>query len=202
MKTDTRCLDLGAWIGRSQAFGLVSDHCLAARAQCLEAVRDSAAYRTLNLTWEQFCERHAGISRATADRLIQNRKQFGDAYFHLSEIMRISPAGYRKIEGHVTEDGIEFEGETIPITPENAAKIRRAVNALRAELRESEAARFPLSGVITRLQSQLDVSFSEISTLVARPLDPACRAALQGLLHYAASKLRRLTRDFQAAQTR
>jgi hypothetical protein len=105
---DNNQLELGAWIGRNQAFHLLADHCLAARAQCLETVRESGAYRALNLTWDEFCTRHTGMSRSNADRLIRKRKQFGDAYFRLSEVMRISPVAYRRIESSVTPEGLEL----------------------------------------------------------------------------------------------
>ena len=195
---DNTQFELGAWVGRNQAFHLLTDHCLAARAQCLETIRESGAYRTLNLTWDEFCTRHAGMSRSHADRLIQKRRQFGDAYFRLSEIMRVSPVAYRCIETNVSPEGLEIDGETIPLTPENAPRIRRAVSALLADLREAQARQHHMSAAITRLQSQIDVAFQEMSVMASRPLDPACRAGFDGLLHYTRAKLNRVTRDFKA----
>jgi hypothetical protein len=199
---DNNQFELGAWHGRNQAFHLLANHCLAARAQCLETIRESGAYRTLNLTWDEFCTRHAGTSRSNADRLIQKRKEFGDAYFRLSEVMRISTVSYRRIESKITPEGLEIDGETIPITPENAPKIRSAVNALLAELRDAQARQHHMSAAITRLQSQIDVAFHEMSAMASRSLDPASRAGFDGLLHYTQAKLNRITRGFQAANPR
>ncbi len=199
---DHNQLELGAWVGRNQAFHLLANHCLAARAQCLEIIRESGAYRALNLTWDEFCTRHAGMSRSNADRLIQKRRQFGDAYFRLSEVMRISPVAYRCVETNVTPEGLDIDGETIPLTPENAPKIRRAVNTLLADLRDAQARQHHMSAAITRLQSQIDIAFQEMSVMASRSLDPACRAGFDGLLHYTRAKLDRVNRDFRAANPR
>jgi hypothetical protein len=47
----------GTWIGREQAFDTVARHCSAARVACLKQVRETEAYKTLNLTWEEFWPR-------------------------------------------------------------------------------------------------------------------------------------------------
>ena len=54
-------------------------------------------YKALNLTWDEFCQQHAGASRAHIDEMIRQLKEFGAAYFRLSEIIRISPQSYRMI---------------------------------------------------------------------------------------------------------
>src|SRR5438034_105207 len=74
-------LAAGTWIGREQAFNAVAHHCSAARAACLKHVRDTGAYQSLNLTWDQFCPEHAGISRSQADRLISQLTEFGAPFF-------------------------------------------------------------------------------------------------------------------------
>jgi len=51
-------------LGRQQAYALVANQCTAAQAQCLKEIHDTRAYQTYGLTWEQFCDQHAGISRA------------------------------------------------------------------------------------------------------------------------------------------
>ena len=63
-------MNLGAWLGRHQAFGLIANRCSAADAECLKAIRDGGEYRQLGLTWEQFCTKHAGVSRVHAERQI------------------------------------------------------------------------------------------------------------------------------------
>src|SRR5437879_2928959 len=75
---------IGTWIGREQAFNALAHHCSDARVACLKQIRDTEAYKTLNLTWEEFCPRQAGISRAQADRLISPLSEFGVPYFQLT----------------------------------------------------------------------------------------------------------------------
>src|SRR3981081_3233764 len=70
-------LSVGTWIGREQAFNALAHHCSAARVACLKQVRETEAYKSLDLTWDQFCPEHAGISRAQADRLIAQLAEFG-----------------------------------------------------------------------------------------------------------------------------
>jgi hypothetical protein len=187
-------LDLGIWIGRGQAFSFVANQCSAAQAECLARIRNEGLYKSLNLTWDEFCEQHAGASRAHADDIIRRLEEFGAAYFRLSEIIRISPQSYRAIQAAVKGDAIEVGGESIPITPENAPKIREAIAALRAELRQAQDAQVRYSLGITQLQARLDACFDDISSLSRRSLDIGERAALQGLIRYTFKKIRHLVR--------
>jgi hypothetical protein len=79
-------LEVGTWIGRHQAFGLISSKSSAADAACLREIRDNKHYRALGLTWEEFCSRHAGVDRKTADRIVERLEEFGEAYFNLSQL--------------------------------------------------------------------------------------------------------------------
>src|SRR5450756_455042 len=88
-------MNLGAWLGRHQAFGLIANRCSAADAECLKAIRDGGEYKQLGLTWEQFCGKHAGVSRVYADRQIHCLEEFGGNYFRFAEVMQISPETYR-----------------------------------------------------------------------------------------------------------
>ena len=186
--------DLGAWIGRGPAFSFVANHCSAAQAECLARIRKDGLYKTLNLTWDEFCKRHAGASRAHADQIIRRLEEFGAAYFRLSEIVRISPQSYRAIADAVKGEAIELGGESIPITPENAPRIRQAIGALRTELRQTEAAQSRYSLGITQLQARLDACFEDMSSLCRRPLDVGEQAAFEGLIRYTFNRIRRLAR--------
>ena len=83
--------DLGVWTGLQNAFAAVGGSCSAARAQCLKQVRDSGLLDGLGLTWDEFCANYAGITRRHANHLIEEFNQFGDVFFRLSEVARISP---------------------------------------------------------------------------------------------------------------
>lgn len=203
--------DLGSWTGLQQAFAAVAGSCSAARAQCLKQVRDSGMLDSLGLTWDEFCHDYAGISRGHADHLIRQYNEFGDAYFRLSEIARVSPKTFEQIAGHVVSsdgaDALELDGEKLPLIPENAAKIRAAIQSLRNQVRHSPAPARPPAGVI-ELQIRVDALAAELAKAIAA-LNPAApapapesngeRAALSGLAVYAVNKFRNLARQLGAA---
>jgi hypothetical protein len=184
---DNNVLEIGRSIGLGQAFGLVATKCSASQARCIQSIRDERRYVALGLTWEEFCRTHLGVSRAYADQLIRNLREFGEAYFQLSQILRISETGYREIAGSVSGEAIEINGEHIPIAPENAARLRAAVARLRADLDRARAT--PRTGIVISLQERLDSCFKEMAGLLRVSLDPGEQAALQSLTRYAREKL-------------
>jgi hypothetical protein len=201
METPREWIDAGAWVGRQQAFAMIANRCSAAQAVCLKQVRETRLYEKLELTWEEFCKEYAGISRAYADKLIQQHEEFGEAYFRLSEIARISPETYRKIASQVSDEGLEFDGEKLALIPENGPKIRAAIQTLRAQLQEVRDANQPTSLGITQLVIRLDALLEEVATMSRRLLDASERAGLQGLAAYAVNKWTRLARDVQDGPT-
>jgi len=88
-------------------------------------------YRAKKVNWPQFCARYLDISRTEANRIIQRFEEFGQSYFDLSRIVRISPESYRAIAPAVRDKTIEYNGEAIPLTPEHAHRVTAAVQALR-----------------------------------------------------------------------
>jgi hypothetical protein len=130
-----QALDLGAWIGRKQAFGGMAGRCSAADAHCLATLRETKGYKGFGLTWEEFCSARLGISRAQADRTIRMLEEFGETYFYLTGLVSIAPADYRRIAGAVSADGVEHAGERIPIVPQNAARLAGAVENLKQQAR-------------------------------------------------------------------
>src|ERR1019366_249941 len=102
-------MNLGAWLGRHQAFGLIANRCSAADAECLKAIRDGGEYKQFELTWEQFCGKHAGVSRVYADRQIHCLEEFGGNYFRFADVM------------------------PIPLVRENRGKVAAAIEAMRAK---------------------------------------------------------------------
>ena len=128
-KNNEALMNLGAWLGRHQAFGLIANRCSAADAECLKAIRDGGEYKQLGLTWEQFCARHAGVSRVHAERQIHCLEEFGGNYFRFAEVMPISQGTYRLIAGAVSDQGLECDGERIPLVRENRAKVAAALTA-------------------------------------------------------------------------
>jgi hypothetical protein len=160
---------LGVWIGREQAFNVLAQQCSAARAACLKQVRDSSAYKTLNLTWEEFCPEHAGISRKHADRLIAQLAEFGAPFFQLTDIVPVSPAVYREIEPAIVDGTIEFRGEQVPIARENATKIKAAVYLLRKELERAKSdALTRTPPTVTGLQIRFDAFCDDFQRLIGQ----------------------------------
>jgi hypothetical protein len=201
MDTPREWIDAGAWVGRQQAFAVIANRCSAAQALCLKQVREDRLYEKVELTWDEFCKEYVGISRAQADRLIQQHEEFGEAYFRLSEIARISPETYRKIAGQVSDEGLEFDGRTLALTPENGPKIRAALQTLRAQLKEAQEAVRPGSPGISQLLIRMDALLEEVSAMGRRVLDAGERAGLQGLVGYAVNRWTRLARAVQDGPT-
>src|SRR5262252_3365558 len=108
--------DAAVLTGRQQAFAMIASKCTYAQAVCLKEIHDTRAYEPLGLTWEQFCNQHAGVCRATAETIIRRLDEFGEAYFRLAALVRISDDAYRNIAASVTAETIELEGEQIPLT--------------------------------------------------------------------------------------
>ena len=127
-------LDLGIWLGRKQAFSTVAGRCSAADAECLRQIRESKCYRSLDLTWDQFCKERVGVTRPVVDKLIRQLEEFGPAFFQLASILRITADDYRLIAGSVAEDGVLYEGEKIVINVENTSRLAQAVDALRSQV--------------------------------------------------------------------
>jgi hypothetical protein len=201
METPREWIDAGAWVGRQQAFAVIANRCSAAQALCLKQIRETRLYEKLDLTWEQFCKEYAGVSRAYADKLIQQHEEFGDAYFRLSEIARISPETYRQISSQVSDEGIEIDGGKLALIPENGPKIRAAIQTLRTQLKQARDARQPASPRITQLVIRVDALVEEVATMSRRLLDPGGRAELQGLVAYAVNKWTHLARAVQDGPT-
>src|SRR5260370_37057736 len=120
-------LNLGMWLGRHQAFGLIANQCSAGDAEGLKIIRENEEYKKLGLSWEEFCIGHAGVSRVYADRLIHYLEEFGTNYFRRAELMQISAETYRLVADSVGDTGMEIDRENIPINRANRRKILAAV---------------------------------------------------------------------------
>jgi len=186
----SQCVDLGTWLGRGQAFGAVANQCSAVQADCLRNIRDSSSYAVLDVTWDEFCKEYVGLTRRRVDGVIQNLEEFGATYFRLADIIRISPEQYRALAPDIRDQSIDIDGEPVPITPENAARIRRAVLRKRTEFHNAAPAVPP----VDHLQARLDALIKHASRLIAAPGPD--RAGLQSLLAYAVDHFTTLARQF------
>jgi len=124
-------LELGTWLGRKQAFAELAGRCSAADAECLRRVRNGKMYRTLKLSWRQFCKQRLGISGSTADLTIQRLEEFGPAFFMLAQATGITAEEFRRVSGSVRGQALLHAGEEIPINAENAPRLTVAIEELR-----------------------------------------------------------------------
>jgi hypothetical protein len=185
-------IETGSWIGRQQAFAVMASHASAAQAACLKEMRDSRAFEKAGITWDQFCEEYAGISRMHADRLIAQYSEFGESYFRLSQLARISSETYRQVAGKIKDDVLEFEDEQIPLTAKNVPKIRAALNKLRADLRIARGnakERPPLT--VKEFRMRTDMAASEVQNAACMAQTAAELEVFRGMCQYAREKWER-----------
>ena len=182
-------IELGAWIGKVQAFGHIASRCASAAAEALKHIRESRAYESLGLNWEEFCRQHAGISRSYADKLILRLEEFGEPYFRLSGITPISADTYRAISSVVTQAGIEIDGEVIPFVPENAVRIRQVVRELQADLQQAREAAQPAT--VSDLRRRLNYCFEELYAMFLRRPTSTEQAAVRNLVEFCHQRLER-----------
>jgi len=188
--------ELGTWLGRGQAFGLVANQTLAAQARCLRTIRETEAYKSVCATWEEFCLQYVGLPRRRVDELIEKLEEFGETYFRLSEIVRISPETYRQIAQKVVDGSIEIGGELVPIVPENAPRIRSAVARMRSELKQARhEADIHSTPSISHLMARVDSIYEEMTRQAGRPLiTDQQKAQLRGLTAYTTERMARVSK--------
>jgi hypothetical protein len=176
--------DLGQWIGRRQAFGLIAGRCSAADAECIRRIRDEKLYRNRNADWGEFCEQHLHMSRSNADRLIRLLERFGPDYFQISQITRVSADQYRAIAPLVAGGCLQVDGESVPLTPENSERIAAAVATFRQAARPPAAERTRLAALEAEC-GRLLRAFREERKHAGSP-DPQLTAAVESLAQQAA----------------
>jgi hypothetical protein len=158
-------IEAGAWIGRQQAFAAIASKCAAAQARALKEIKEARYYDSLDVNWADFCEQYAGISRSWADTIISRLDELGDNYFRLCEIAQISPDTYRQISGHVTPESIELDGESVPLTRSNSARIRAALKRLRGELASARGEKSEADPTLDEMIRKFDLFLNEVQQL-------------------------------------
>jgi len=186
---DTATIEAGLTTGRQQAFAMIASKCTYAQAVCLKQIHDTRAYEKLGVTWEQYCPQFCGIGRTAAENIIKRLDEFGEDYFRLSALVRISPDTYREIRDRVTAETIDLDGEQIPLTSDNAQKIRAGIRKLQDEVRRlNNHYRVPTR--ITEFGTRVDDVLNAVATRArlgrALPNDEA--AALRSLTRHILTK--------------
>jgi hypothetical protein len=184
--------DLGAWLGRKQAFTLIAGRCSAATVVCLRKIREGKRYRALGLTWEEFCRQRAGVSRAWADKVIQQLEQLGPPWFELSSVTRITPDQFRQIADAVTDEGLSYAGDTIEIIPENAPMLAQAIEILTSPPAD-EFVPEPPDRTLARAERSIRSALADLERLAAMRLDTADQEKLSITLAAARDTLERIS---------
>jgi len=164
---DAELLDLGGFLGENRTVRIIANRCSAAEAAGLRRLREGRKYLRLAQDWQTFCAEFLGISKAQADRIIGLHQEFGDAYFDLAQLVRISPGAYRALEPSLKEGAILVDGAEVEICPENCREISRAVTELRRSLPPKT---LPAPGIDDRLgqiDRQTGLLLEELEALLA-----------------------------------
>ena len=130
-RPDQAAYELGTLVGRHEALGLIAGRCSAADAVTLRSIREGQLWRSQTPTWNDFCETRLKMSRGNANRLIRLLDEFGENYFNISSVTRMSPEVYRAIAPSIRDNALHVDGEAIALTEENAPRIAAAVDDLR-----------------------------------------------------------------------
>jgi hypothetical protein len=182
--------EFGKRVGQHQAFDLVAKRCTAADAEILKSIRDKGEYKNLGLTWAEFCEKELGVSKAFADRQIQYIEEYGAAYFRVAEIIQISGDTYKLIAGSVTDEGIEVDGEQVPLTRANRKRVAAAVKTLR-ERHEARRDSAQSLGVVRKRMDDLLTDACQAARLTDK------RIELMKLLMECCGQLDKLTEELR-----
>ena len=170
--------DVGAWLGRKQAFAFMAGRCSAAAGDILREIREKKLFLTVEKTWEDFCVKRIGMTRSYVDRIIRQYKDLGPDFTRLSCFARIKPAEYRLIAGAITEEGLAYGGEVIALEPENATKLAAAVEALRRDSIPEKEPVDPVEHAFGKAGKAVKSAIAEFQRLQAMKLDDEGRLKL------------------------
>ncbi len=124
-------LDLGVFLGRIQAFGLISGRCSAAQAIGVREIYEKKLYKQHCPDWGRFCRDYLNMARSRVQEIINLLNEFGPQYFELSQLTRVSPETYRAIRPALQDGSLHVDGEAIALISGNAARISAAVAEMR-----------------------------------------------------------------------
>jgi hypothetical protein len=117
-------------LGINDALTFVSVLSAAAWAENLTAIKNSKAYKTLGLSWEEFCDKYTPYTRRYADQLVADFKELGKAFFHVREIAHVSREAYINSDAVEIEEGkIKIGNDVYPMTRSYAPQIQAAFKA-------------------------------------------------------------------------
>jgi hypothetical protein len=157
-------IELGKLLGQRKAFGLVAGRCSAEQAAALKEIRDRRGFVSIAPTWDEFCTKELRMSRVHANRIIKWFEEFGQAYFEMAQLTRISPDEYRALAPEIVDHRLLLDGVAVALIPEKAEDVAAAV----AKLRKTSAAKKPGASMrdrLTSLEKQCDKLTAEFEDL-------------------------------------
>jgi hypothetical protein len=123
-----------AALGRHTLCDRIAGRCTSELASLLKDWRDEKRYKAYCSCWSEFCIRYLNTTRSEADKLIRMWEQYGDAFFRLAAVTRITAETFRHIAHTVKEGTLCFGGQVLPLLPEYAEEINKAVAVLRSRI--------------------------------------------------------------------
>jgi hypothetical protein len=182
--------ELGMMLGSRRAFASVAGRCSAADAECLRRVREKKLYLSRAATWDEFCPKFLGLSKAQANRLIRYLEEFGPDYFELTQLTRVTPEQFRAIAPAVREKNIHLNGEAIALIPENSDRIAAAVAELRQA--QSTAPEASVEDGLAAFERRFNRLIAEFAEYSRSPMSLAQRSQTNAVLSKAVLDLQRL----------
>jgi len=147
---------LAQWVGRREAFGLISGRCSASEVEILRKIRDEQLYEESGLSWDAFCSEKLHASRRNVEREIGYLRKHGPVFFVIRQITRIGIREYEAIASHISEQGVNLDGKLIAASPENSEELTAAVGELvkrsEADLPASQKAMPPFDSLLRQIR--------------------------------------------------
>lgn len=168
--------------------------CSATQAECLMTLRESKLYQGRCATWDEFCPKYLGLTKAFANRAIRALEEFGPAYFDVAELIRITPEEFRSVAPRIKDKVLHLNGEALPLILENAARISAEVQKLHGtSVRPTKPYASPTKMIrMTMLERQCTELIAEFRKLTG-PLAPEVdQSQLASVLSRTLGKLGRI----------
>lgn len=161
-------------IGRQEVLGTFQAMTSALLAENLHRLAKSKYYKKLGLTFEEACQKlYPQLRIDTCYRRVREYAEFGQAFFQLKDVVRISAGTYRLINPTVEDGSVVVGSETYALTKANAPYIQAAIQEQVQRLREQGDKLSHTQGALTKVREERDN---------ARTAAEKAREELQGYL--------------------
>jgi len=164
--------DLGTWIGRREAFSVMAGKARAAEVECIRKIRDEKLYLAKSPDWATFCQCFLGASKSHVNSEIRYLEIFWPQYFELGRITHVPPDVFRAIKENVTLQGVNLDGELIPLSTENSQRLSAAVAELRRRAEEETRQALPAAeddDVFREIEKKFKRLIADVLTLPPFP---------------------------------